>query len=93
MRITITSTAVETKSGTSKKTGKPYTVHEQRATAENSRFRMPVRLTLGDDGKPYPEGQYDVDLDASVKIGQYGDFGWERQLVLVPVAASGKRAA
>lgn len=88
MRVNVTSEEVETKSGTSKKTGKPYTVHEQKATAENSRFRMPVRLTLGDDGKPYPIGAYDVDFEASVKIGQYGDFGWERQLVLVPVKSA-----
>lgn len=88
MRIKITSTEVETKSGTAKKSGKPYTIHQQRATAENARFRVPVRLTLADDGQPHPVGEYEVDFEASVSINQYGDFGYERQIVLVPVKAA-----
>lgn len=87
MKITITSTDVETKSGKSKRTGNDYTMHTQGGTAENARFRMPCRLTLGDDGKPHPKGVYEIDFEASVKLSPYGDFGFERQLVLVPAKA------
>lgn len=92
MRIKITNTDVQTKSGIAKKSGKPYTIHQQAATAENSRFRVPVRLTLGDDGAPHPIGEYEVDFDASVSINQYGDFGYERQMVLTPVKAAARAA-
>lgn len=82
MKIRISDTSVETKSGESKKTGKPYTMHTQNATAENSRFRMPVRLNLGDDGKPLPAGEYELDLEEAVTINNYGDFGFLRVLPL-----------
>jgi hypothetical protein len=88
MKIKITSTEVETKSGKSKRTGNEYTMHTQAATAENARFRVPVRLTLGDDAKPFPIGDYEVDFDASVSISNYGDFGFNRQLTLVPFKAA-----
>lgn len=94
MRITISSVEVETKSGIAAKSKKPYTIHQQKASAENARFRMPVRLTLPEDENgdpvPHPVGVYEVDFEASVSINQYGDFGWERQLVLTRVEASRK---
>lgn len=96
MRIKITSTDVETKSGIAAKSKKPYTIHQQKATAENARFRMPVRLTLGEDenGNPVPHavGEYEIDFESSVSINQYGDFGYERQIVLVPLTAAKKAA-
>lgn len=82
MKIKVTSDAVETRSGESKKSGKPYTMHTQHATAENEHFRQPIRLTLGDDGKPYPIGDYECDLEAAVQINQYGDIGFKRVLPL-----------
>lgn len=44
LKITITSTAIQTKSGTSNKTGKPYEIREQAAW---------IHL-VGEDGKPHP---------------------------------------
>lgn len=93
MKITITNTDVDTRKGDSKKTGKPYVMHTQGATAENNRFRMPIRLTLGDDGKAYPAGEYELDLEAAVQINQYGDVGFLRVLPLKLVKLAAVKAA
>lgn len=83
MKITVRTEHVETRSGTSGKTGKPWTMHTQEVTAETDEFRGTMKLTLADDGKPVPLGEYDVDWDKSVRIGQFGDPVFKRQLVLV----------
>lgn len=88
MKITIKSTDVHRKDGTSKRTGNPYTLFTQQAEAETPAFRQQLELTLGDDGKAYPVGVYDLDWDASVRVSQYGDLQFNRQLVLVPRTAA-----
>jgi hypothetical protein len=92
MKITIKNADVFTKEGISKKTNKPYTMHTQKATAETDEFRNTVELTLGDDAKPYPVGEYTIDFDRSVQVDQYGNFRFARQLVLVPLRAAAKAA-
>lgn len=84
MKLTIKSTEVHKKEGTSKKTGKPYTMYTQLGQAECEDFRTTCELTLGDDAKPHPVGEYTIDFDRSVIVGQYGDFRFKRELVLVP---------
>lgn len=88
MKITIKSTNIETKEGTSSKTGKPYTLYLQTAEAETVEFRAKLELTLGDDAKAYPVGEYSVDWDRSVVVDQYGSFRFARQLVLIPARAA-----
>lgn len=92
MKITIKSTEVHTKEGTSKRTGKDYTMHTQRGMAETEDYRQTVELTLGDDAKPHPVGEYSVDWDRSVQVGQYGEFRFARVLHLVPLRAAAKAA-
>lgn len=93
MRLTFSSTHVDTKGGNSAKTGKPWTRREQEAIAETERFRMPVRITLGDQQAPYAPGVYTLDFDASVTVGQWGDLQFARVLSIKPLAETAKRAA
>jgi hypothetical protein len=82
MRITIQSEEVQVKEGTSKRTGKPYSIKTQKATAETSEFRMPCRLTLGDDQAAYAPGVYEVDATKALKVNGFGDFELVRVLPL-----------
>lgn len=92
-RITINSTEVQTKQGTSQKTGKPWSRREQAATAETDAFRMPIRLALGDQQAPHAPGTYTIDFDRSITVGPYGDLQFARVLVLKPLAEVAKKAA
>lgn len=85
-RIIVTSTEVTLKSGTSNKTGKPYTMRSQHASLDGPRFRMPVELTLGDQQVPHAPGVYAIDFDSSIAVGRFGSLGFERSLTLVKVA-------
>lgn len=84
-RVIVFDTAVTTKGGTSARTGKPWTIREQIASLDGPRFRVPVRLTLGDQQAAYEPGVYEIDFDKSIAVGRYDDIGFERSLQLVRV--------
>lgn len=65
IKVQIESTAVETKQGTSQRTGKPYAIREQEAWGyftdpEGKPHPHPqrIRITLGDEQQPYATGLY-----------------------------------
>lgn len=75
---------VETKTGTSKKTGKPYSIRQQAAFAhvEGSKYPLKTIITPPDEIKDgYALGKYELDLDKSVRVGEYGlEFGFSTVL-------------
>lgn len=83
MQIEIVGT-VETKTGNSKATGKPYSIRQQQAFAHVAGEKYPLKtmITPPDDVKDgYPIGKYEVDFDKSVRVDQYGlEFGFSMHL-------------
>lgn len=89
MKITIESTHVEEKSWS--KGDRSGVIRTQEAVAENPRFRNRVRLDLGKDAA-YPVGEYFLDFEENVSIGDFGDFKLARKPKLHRVEAK-KQAA
>lgn len=83
MKVIIESTAVTVKAGTSPRTGKDYSIREQRAFLHGERIRGEIKLNLEGDQPPYPVGEYGFDLEKSVYIGRFQSFGFSP--VLVPL--------
>lgn len=90
MKITITSTHVEEKRWS--KGDRSGVIRTQEAMAETPRFRQIIRLDLGPTNEAHPVGEYVLDLEQAVSVGDFGDLKIARRLPLVPVA-SAKRAA
>ncbi|XQA67130.1 hypothetical protein ACM9XC_07290 [Xanthomonas sacchari] len=82
MKITITSTTVTEKHW--EKGGRSGIIRTQQATAENQHFRQQVRLDLGKE-PAYDPGVYELDLEANVTVGDFGDFKLARKPTLVRV--------
>lgn len=86
MKITITNTTVSEKSW--QKGERSGVIRTQEAQAECPKFRQRIRLDIGKDA-PFPVGEYTLDLDDAVSVGDYGDLKLSRRLPLVPVLAVG----
>lgn len=79
LRVQVETTIIDTKNGTSARTGKPYSIREQEAwmycyDKEGKPYQHPqkISLQLEDDQKdPYPVGQYILD-PASIYVGKFG---------------------
>jgi hypothetical protein len=84
--ITIHSDKPETKSGTSERTGKDYSIREQDATLETPFMKVPCRIGLGKNQDAYPAGRYRFDVIRSLKVSDFGSIQFARDLKLVPVA-------
>lgn len=89
MKITITSSHVEEKKW--QKGDRSGVIRTQEATAENASFRQKIRLDLGKNDA-YPVGEYTLDLEEAVSVGEFGDFKLARRLPLVRVEAKSPRA-
>lgn len=85
MKVTVTSTYVEEKKW--EKEGRSGVIRTQEATAENSKFRQRIRLDLGKND-PFPIGDYTVDLEEAISVGDFGDLKLARKLPLVRVEAA-----
>lgn len=87
MKIEIKSVDVNVKSGTSKRTGKPYSIREQVGYLHVEGEAYPVRcvLQLGDEQEGYAPGLYDT--ASELAVGDFGRLSVSRGLRLVPVAA------
>lgn len=92
LKIQIETMVVDTKNGTSAKTGKPYSIREQEAwayTFDRNGTQHPhpqrVRITLDDDQQPYTIGTYTID-PASIYVDRFGQMAL--RLRLKPVASS-----
>lgn len=91
MKITVSSLNVDEKQWA--KNGRSGVIRTQQATAENAKFRQQIRLDLGNND-PFPLGEYTVDLEDAISVGDFGDLKLARRLPLVPVkpVASAKAA-
>lgn len=81
-----------TKSGTSARTNKPYSIREQSAYVHIGDVPYPtqIKITL-DEGKPsYAPGKYQL-ADDSFFVGQYGDLKIRPRLVPIAAAAPAPR--
>lgn len=93
LKIQVETAVVDVKTGTSAKTGKPYSIREQEAWAflfDRSGKPHPhptkIRLTLDDDQQPYEIGTYQLDL-SSIYADRFGQLALRAKLFR-PVAAS-----
>lgn len=93
MLIEIKSAEVEVQSGTSKRTGKPYTMRRQygMVTTPKGEVRR-IEVPLGDKQDPHPPGLYRVNADESLFVNGYGRLELGR-LVLVREEAAPLRKA
>lgn len=99
IRVEIKSSEIRTKSGTSARTGKPYTIREQEGWAftfdRNSNpnpYPQKLAISLGVDQQPYAPGNYELS-PASFYLNRFNQL--EVSPVLRPLAAvaSSKSAA
>lgn len=81
--IEILSATVQTKTGTSTKTGKPYELREQAAALHDTNNKYPAacRISLGRDQAPYAVGFYEI--TAPLSVGQFESLQLNRNLSLV----------
>ena len=82
MKITITDSRVSEKRW--EKGDRSGVIRTQEATAENAYFRQRIRLDLGKE-PAYEPGIYELDLEANVSVGDFGDFKLARKPTLVRV--------
>lgn len=91
MNLTIDSTEVHTKSGTSQRTGKPYEIREQGAWLHTGgKFPVACRIPLERDQAPYAPGEYEITTPLSV--GRFEALQVNRSLGLKLVNKSAKAA-
>jgi len=87
LKIQVETLVVDSKNGTSAKTGKPYSIREQEAWAFTyDRDGKPhphpqrIRLTLDDEQpQPYPIGAYQLD-PASLYVDRFGQIAIRARL-------------
>lgn len=84
-KIEILSAEVQSKKGTSTKTGKPYEMREQAAALHdtNNRYPQAIRWQLGRDQAPYPVGMYEI--DSPLAVGAFERVQLARDVKLVAV--------
>ena len=100
VRIEIVSGAVETRKGTSKKTGEPYEMRQQEAYLHNGHAypdRFPLDVPKDSDRQflqPYAPGFYTL-APGSIGVGDYGleINKFEMRLLRLPEEEQGKYAA
>ncbi len=90
MRVTIKSTEIHEKKGTSTR-GKPYHIREQEAWCALNGETRRVKVTLRDDAEPFGPGMYDIQED-SFYVDNFGQLALGR-LVLRVVQQAQRPAA
>lgn len=90
MKITITSNYVDEKKW--EKGDRSGVIRTQEAMAETARFRNTIRLDLGKND-PFPPGEYLLDVEQAISVGDFGDLKLARKLPLVLVKAAQAKAA
>ena len=87
MKIEVKSAEVGVQSGTSKRTGKPYSIRKQVAYLYADGEPYPVRfeLQLQDDEKPHEPGVYETENELFVDVRNFNRLGVSRSMRLVRV--------
>lgn len=98
IKIEVKSAEVRTKSGTSARTGKPYSIPEQEAYAftadrdgKPNPYPVKVALTLQDNQPPYSPGFYTL-APQSLYVNRFGQLEISPVLVAVAATAAGAQA-
>lgn len=86
MKIEIANVNVRNQSGTSQKTGKPYSMNKQEGYLHLEGQPYPVRFefNLADGATPFQKGFYTV-TDKSYIVDRFGSLAVSGQLELVPL--------
>lgn len=101
IRVQVESVEIQTKNGTSQRTGKPYAIREQEAwgyfcgpDGKPHPHPQKMRITLGDQDQPYPVGTYII-APESLYPDRYGQVTCRVRLrpVAAPAAAAAPRSA
>jgi hypothetical protein len=99
IKIEVSSDTVETRSGVSAKTGKPYSMREQEAYAHTvnrdgviSKYPQRIKITLGDKQAPYSPGFYTVGPE-SFYVDRFASLSLGLVLRALPAAAAQPKAA
>lgn len=99
LNIQVETTIVDTKTGTSAKTGKPYCIREQEAWMYGyDRDGKPhphpqrIRLTLDDDQVPYAVGKYTL-CPSSIYVDRFNQIAIRARLRPVQPALNSAKAA
>lgn len=81
MTVEVNSEEVRTKSGTSAKTGRPYSIREQEGWLflPDQPYPQKVKLNLEDGEQPYKPGRYGI-APRSFYVGKFGDMQVRLQL-------------
>lgn len=91
LKVLVKEGTARLKSGTSKRSGKPYAMHVQSAWVDLGKpFPSEVQITLADGQPPFPVGEYVITLEAFHTTG-FGDLAIDlRKMVpkAAPVAAA-----
>lgn len=98
LKIQVETTIIDTKTGTSAKTGKPYCIREQEAwmfgfdrEGKPQPHPQRIRLTLDDDQKPYEVGSYQL-CPSSIYVDRFNQIAIRARL-RVPAPAQVAKAA
>lgn len=89
MKIEIVNVNVRNQSGTSQRTGKPYSMNKQEAFLHIEGQPYPVRFefNLAEGATPFQKGFYTLS-DKSFMVDRFGSLGVSGQLELVPLVAN-----
>lgn len=85
---------VRIQSGTSKRTGNPYSIRKQEAWYHNGSDPYPTRIeiNLDDNQPPYNPGLYELDISRSVMVDRYSSLTFGK-LFLLPAKPKDIKAA
>jgi hypothetical protein len=94
-KVTVETTILDVLSGTSAKTGRPYSIRSQEAwmyfvgrDGNTQKHPQKIKLTLDDDQKePYPLGAYTLD-PASIYADRFGNLAIRARLRAAVAAAA-----
>jgi hypothetical protein len=86
MKVIIENSTANERSGN--KNGRNWTMRTQEARLQSPMLAGRIELTLRDNQAPYVAGEYDLDLEKSLEIGNFGTLMMGRFLHLTPAKSS-----
>ena len=95
LKFEVESDFVDTRSGVSAKSGKPYEIHTQKVWAYlNSKFPKEIQLSLDDRRNALRPGLYEADLLPALEVGDFGKLNIDlRKLALLPAKPAAAKVA
>lgn len=94
-KVIIQSTEVKNISGTSNKTGKPYSIRKQAAWIQLSGkpFPVEIELRLPDDTACYAPGEYETDIESALFVDKFRSLSVGDYLDLKLIRGTALKAA